>query len=326
MRRIASSALAVLLVVAVAACGGAAPKSGPQAAAAAPKALQAGQCVAGEMADGKDVVPDPKTVVPCTKPHVYEIVAVVDVPKQFLVGETDAEKLARRSAFADVDDDAPSSIRAKMSEATFSKCAAPFRKATGMAGLKVNGKSAADVSLYPSLKDVSEWYTVSSPEQWVAGITQAVCSYRFAAEKPGLKGNPPPTLVSSRSARPVISSYLHQDYPASLRWCFVAGGGHEMSCAKRHGMELLWSMDMKAVYGREFASGADLKNLAGEDLAKIESACGAPYASLGHRTGPSQFFNFRFSPKQGTTKRYLTITCVLAARDGSSLGPGFESF
>ncbi|MET0766787.1 MAG: hypothetical protein ABWY50_04010 [Aeromicrobium sp.] len=327
MRRTALSALAIAMLFALCACGGSSsPEAKEKQAAPAPKAFEAGQCIGGEISDGKDVAPDPETVVPCTEPHTYEIVAAIDIPDEFLAGKTDEEKLARRAQLADIKADPKGSIRAKMSAATFPKCKLPYLAATGMARLKVQGKSAAKVSMVPWVENVSQWYTVSSPEQWVAGITQAVCAYRFADVKQGVKGRAAVTPITSPTAKPVMASFLTKEFPVKLRPCFKVGGKVDVPCAKRHGQELLWSLDLKAVYGRGFLSGANMDQLGGEDFVKVQSACRDPFEQLGHGTGVGVSHGYRYFNEQGTKGTFLSAICVLNAQDTNQMGPGFDAF
>lgn len=307
MNRTSVIALVTLIALTAAACSDDKTPKTPKKAQPTFTQPKAGQCVAEEVPDGEDVAPNTETVVPCSKPHVYEIVAVIDIPKRFLTGKTKAQKLARRSELADVGDK-PTKLRQSYSNAVYSKCDTPFREASGLAALTVKGKSAKKVSLGMPFGGTSQWYTVTSPKLWLAGTTQAVCSIRFSVVPKGDK-RPPVLPVRSKSSKQVIASYLTKDFPVEVRGCIEPRTEDGVSCAKPHSEELLWVMDMKAVYDKDFLSGADLTNVNADQLAKIRAACADPLKQIGNVLGDAERMDFRFYPKIPTTKAALPIVC-----------------
>ena len=72
-------ALCAVVALALPACSpGNASRSGPEPAS---RALpEPGQCIAKESKDLDGVAPDYSSVVSCKRPHVYEIVDVLNVP------------------------------------------------------------------------------------------------------------------------------------------------------------------------------------------------------------------------------------------------------
>lgn len=316
VRLIAVAALLALL----AACGGSDgdTKKGNKADGAAKVAKpQSGQCVAKETADGDDFAPDMRTVVPCSELHAYEIVAVVAIPDDMLAGTTDAEKLARRTELNQISGE-DTELRKRLRTEVYSLCDEPFREATGLGQVKVVEKSAKDVGLRLPPGAASQWYNLSSPELWVKGTTQAVCSFRFAPPSEGDDVSPV-TPIRSNNTNPAMSSYLTRKYPADLRSCWDTKTDKAASCSGTHNQELLWIIDMKAVYGKKFLKGANLANVNDADFTKLADACIDPYEESGGGLTQTIGMSFRFFSDLPTTSKTLPIICVLAARDGSRL-------
>ena len=103
-------AATLALALSLSACGGS--DAPAQKKLTVPKA---GQCIAKEVPDGKDVAPDTESVVPCNQKHSYEIVAAFKIPRELLAGKTKKAKLARRTELADIDDD-KSKLREELSK------------------------------------------------------------------------------------------------------------------------------------------------------------------------------------------------------------------
>ena len=317
---------ATALLTLVAACGGSSGSEGNDAENTAggkadgPAKIvkpQGGQCVAQEVPDGDDFAPDLRTVVPCNEPHAYEIVAVVAIPDDMLAGTTDREKLARRTELNDIKSN-DSALRKRLKAEVYSLCDEPFREATGLGQLTVVGKTAQDVDLRVPQGPAFQWDTLTPPELWVKGTAQAVCSYRFAP--PTENGVVSPVVqVRSNNTNPAMSSYMSRKFPQSLRTCMDDDSSKTIDCGNAHDQELLWVIDMKAVYGKDFLKGTNLTDVKDDDFKKLLDACSDPYqqsgASLNHKVG----MGFRFYSDVPTTGPTLPIICVLASRDGARL-------
>lgn len=319
MHRVKLVAAAALLAL-LAACGGnegGANNSGKADGPAKVAEPQSGQCVAKEVTDGDDFAPDMRTVVPCSELHAYEIVAVVAIPDDMLAGTTDAEKLARRTELTQISGE-DTELRKRLRTEVYSLCDEPFREATGLGQVKVVEKSAKDVDLRLPPGAASQWYNLSSPELWVKGTTQAVCSFRFAPPSEGDKVFPV-TPVRSNNTNPAMSSYLTRKFPTDLRSCWDTKTDKAASCSDTHDQELLWIIDMKAVYGKGFLKGADLADVNDADFSKLADACIDPYEESGGGLTQKIGVSFRFFTGVPTTGKTLPIICVLAARDGSRL-------
>ena len=322
MLRTTLTTVAAILTLTVSACSGDDPAEKKEPRLTVPAA---GQCVAKEVPDGKDVAPDTESVVPCDQNHGYEIAAAIPVPKKLLSGTTKKAKLARRTQLADIDDD-KSKLRQQLFKTTYGKCQEPFRKATGLDRLTVLGKSAEEAGLGISAH-VSTWYTLSSPELWVEGKAMLVCSFRFQARSTtGDTGDRPKlSSVRSKTSKPVMASYLTDDFPVSARGCTDSNSKASVDCARPHTQERLWTLDLKAVYGKKFLSGANLKDVSAAELTKIRAACNDPYTQAGGKVSEARPMGFRFFSEVPTTGPSLPIICTLTSQ-GQSLGTTFTAF
>jgi hypothetical protein len=312
-------AASAVLTLSLSACGGDDSPEKKEPSLTAPKA---GQCIAKEVPDGKDVAPDTETVVPCDQNHTYEIVAAVKIPQKLLAGKTTKAKLARRTQLADIDND-KSKLRQELFKTTYDKCEKPFRQASGLDKLTVMGKSAEKAGLSVSAH-VSEWYTISSPKLWLQGKAFMVCSFRYEASS-DTKGRAKLSSVRSTSAKPVMASYLTKKFPISARACTESNSSSSVDCARPHNQERLFVIDMKAVYGKKFLSGADLKNVNADELGKIRAACNDPYTQAGGKISEARPMGFRFYSEIPTKGSYLPIICTLNSSSGS-LGTTFTAF
>ncbi len=313
-------AVAALLALLAACSGSSASDAGGKKSDGPPKLVkpQAGQCVAKEIPDGKDFAPDMTTVVPCSEPHAYEIVAVVAIPDEMLSGTTDVEKLARRSELNDVgNNDSP--LRKKLKDEVYPLCAEPFREASGLGQMTVAGKTAKEADLRIPFGPASEWDTLSPPQLWTEGVTEAVCSYRFAPPTDGDVVSPV-TPIRSNNTNPAMSSYLSRKFPAALRACMDDKASKSISCTSAHDQELMWVIDMKAVYGKDFLKGAKLTDVNEADFAKLRQACADPYSQSGGILAGKIGMGFRFFSDVPTTGTSLPIICVIGSTENVSLG------
>lgn len=314
MHRINLVIALLMTALAVSACGGGNDKAETKKLSR-PKA---GQCIAKEVPDGKDFAPDTQTVVPCNEDHAYEIVAVIPVPDELLTGTTDKEKLARRTELADISED-ESELRKKLRAEALPLCDEPYREASGLAKLTVKGKAAKKAGLRLPHGNASRWSTLTSPELWVDGTTQLVCSYRFASQTTD-KEVPPVVPARSANTKPVMASYLTKDFPVSLRYC--VGDETSGTCTEVHKQEPLWVIDMKAIYGKDFLTGANLKKVNKDQNNKIIQACTDPYTQTGGSLSATTEMGWRFYSDVPTTGKTFPIICALKSQSGE----GFRGF
>lgn len=138
---------------------------------------------------------------------------------------------------------------------------------------------------------------------WVKGTTQAVCAYRFA---PPTEGDvvAPVTPIRSNNTNPAMSSYLSRKFPAGLRACMDDKSNKSIGCTAAHDQELMWVIDMKAVYGKDLLTGANLADVPEDSFKKMLQACVDPYNQSGGHLTSTIGMGFRFFsdvPTTGTT-------------------------
>ena len=117
-----------------------------------------------------------------------------------------------------------------------------------------------------------------------------------------------------------MSSYLSRKFPAALRACMDDKASKSISCTSAHDQELMWVIDMKAVYGKDFLKGAKLTDVNEADFAKLRQACADPYSQSGGILAGKIGMGFRFFSDVPTTGTSLPIICVIGSTENVSLG------
>lgn len=245
MKRSIIVTLVATNAISLAACGS---DSGSEASDEKPDhpAVKAGQCVGAELADGASTAPDPTTVVDCTKPHLQEIAAAEEVPKEYLAKGSESAQLERRTELGAADK--PTTLATKFQDWALSMCRPAVAEMAGLDKVTVAGKPATDVMLPPGSAVPAT--TLSQPAAWTDGSAQVVCSIRYTAAADGTSDTARP--VTSTDSKPLISRLLTADYPAELRHCGAyeaVGAGHAefeaVACDKAHQDEFVLSLDAR---------------------------------------------------------------------------------
>ena len=320
MRHTIWTTLVVVLAFVLTACGGSEPVDDK------PKLTQpkAGQCVAEQVKDGEDLAPDVETVVPCTEPHVFEIVGVYDVPKKFLSGKTDKQKLARRTELAAIGPKT-SKLSQELDGVVWPKCRESIRKATGLDKVKVGSKTASDLNVGLASGNASNWMNISSPKLWVEGETKALCAVRYTSQKG--KEDAVIKQVTAPNDKPLISRFLSASFPVDLRRCIDPGTEVRTPCTKLHDQEILWTLDIKAAYGKGFLKGTKLNDMSDGNADKINSACAKSYKSVGGKISDFNRGGFRYFKESDPGDSSLEVICTLTVkRDDMALGTDFLAF
>ncbi|GAA3519101.1 hypothetical protein GCM10022234_13300 [Aeromicrobium panaciterrae] len=319
MPRVRLTAAAALLAF-LAACGGSDSGGPHDTKGDEPAKLvepRSGQCIGTEVPDGDDLAPDMTSVVQCSELHSYEIVAVVDIPADMLSGTTDTEKLARRTELATISGE-DTELRKRLRTEVYSLCDGPFREATGLGQATVVKKSATEVGLKLPPGPVSQWYNLSPPKLWLKGTAQAICSFRFAPETEDDVVSKV-TPIRSNTTNPAMSSYLSRKLPAGLRSCWDNTADKAVPCDGPHDQELMWIIDMKAVYGKDYLKGANLEDVKDADFTKLADACVEPYNQTGGHLAGRIGMGFRFFSGIPTTGTTLPIICVISSTEHKKL-------
>ncbi|MCW2799842.1 MAG: hypothetical protein JWQ70_1314 [Aeromicrobium sp.] len=223
-----------------------------------------GQCIAKEKADLDDFAPDFTSVVPCTKPHAYEIVDVQPIPHRFLSGTTPKQRLANRAELtkASGEGQLPRDFRVYSLE----RCRLAIIHAAGLDRVKIKDKSAAETRIYPVLGGAEMRLNVASPKRWVAGDRDFECSVRYTAHQ-NARSNRPIRLVTSKGL-PDYRMLTTGDFPADRRQCVTYDQDDNrvlVPCSKQHYGEVMFRYDAAKVFSTSFIAGLRKREYYNED-------------------------------------------------------------
>lgn len=320
-------AVLTLLALVLGGCSEGDPAATKAAAPQPPKVVvpEAGQCVAKEVADGQDVAPDFTSVVPCTEPHVYEVIGVRPVPGRFVDSSSEAASLARRTELARVDAQAPRRART-FQRVMWPGCDQAYRVATGVDRFTVAGKDAQRLKVDPLGRNVSPWLNLAPAEIW-RQQPLAVCSVRYAGQPPKGAAWGPVRPVTSPDARQVVSTWMAPRFPQPFRLCHEIRSNRRVPCSVPHGIEYLWTADFKAAFGKDFLDGFDdLAALPQEEYDTAVSLCRRLYRQTGNRVPRGMRVNYRFNPElDDPSGRTLQMSCVLQTSNDRDRLRGFTS-
>lgn len=240
------------------------------------RAPEAGQCVAKEIKDLDDIAPDFRTVVPCTEPHVFEIVSAFDVPARFLGhATTRAQRLARRTQLFTLAGDDP--VRDAFAETSSRRCHAAELRAGHLSNLRLEGKSAEEARVGLVLGGAQSWVNGSPPALWRTGSMRVICSVRFTEHITGsddvdVDARP----VTSKTDRPVWQRFRSSSFPLDRRQCLAYDKddyGYAATCDKRHYGEYLFSYDANSVFGKTFVKSVDIYDVTDKVWEKLSKPC-----------------------------------------------------
>lgn len=269
MRRLVT--LCAVLALALSACSSG---SDPEPEPATQALPQPGQCIAGESKDLDAFVPDYTSVVDCKKPHVYEIVDVLDVPKKFLVSGSRDKRLERRT---ELGKSAASGSLAKDFRAYADRaCLGSVLLATGLEGVRAGEKWPIDAGVRPALVGAATLTSVGPVDQWAAGRASIVCSFRYTV--PVDPGGPQGKLypIQSSSSVPTYRALLTKDFPAERRACASYDEDnylHGVLCTNQHNTEVLFSYEATLAFGKKFAESVDDTDITDAQWDKLVEPC-----------------------------------------------------
>ncbi|MGH3473521.1 MAG: hypothetical protein ACRDOT_01260 [Aeromicrobium sp.] len=306
---------AAILVVALAGCGG---TDEPNV-----REIKAGDCIAKDIADEDDRAPDFDTVVDCSKPHVYEILAVIDIPKDGLAGKSEKERLANRDDLASLEfsENLSAEKRAFIGWAE-TACDAAWTESTGMGDITLNGVSAEDARVLPAVGPAINlpWFNVASKKQWLAGNRQLICSARFVEPGTGTMEEAPPVKpISSTNDEALIAAFGAPTFPAALRSC--DGADH---CDQQHHSETLFLFDAQAAMDENFVSEVNPKKPTDQQLDELARVCAESLpALLSEDYDKSTITSEAFIGMPWEQDYYMNVGCEIVPSDSSKdFGPG----
>lgn len=307
----------LVLVTLLASCGSE-PKvtssTGQETTVAAP---EAGQCIAEEIKDANDSVPDFESVVPCTEPHTYEILGTVDIPETFLDDSSTEASTARRTELATIGEQS-SKLTERMRTELYPQCADHLLRATGTDRVKVQGKPATGEVLLPRLGTrMVQWFSLTPLELWRDGAAQVVCSIRFQT----VGGDEPAAVpMTSSSDAQVIGRFLGPVPPLEAHSCLRANDRKVRPCDRPHMGERLWALNIDALLGPSVLDGG---TDSGESK-RITRLCSDTYASVGGNLPRGRQMLFSSTEKERNQGR---VTCTVVGSDPgkNTLPAGFNS-
>lgn len=280
-------------------------------------------CIAKEISDNGDKAPDLSSHVPCTTPHIFEILDIADVPESSLNGRTRAERLANRSDLAGT---AGETFRSATYNAVAGDaCERALRHVTGYDKLTVGGVDAETAELIPELNGAdAPWFTLMPEDRWVAGQTQFICSARFRVPD-GTSTLPidPAKPLASTDGQPVISKIRSSAFPLSLRVCAPLGISFATSCAEKHQVEGLVDYNVATVFPPSFIKSVKPGHLTARQQKRFDHACDELLPKLLGKNYDASTMRARGVPLDEWKDPVKMANCeVVSSDDGKDLPPG----
>ncbi|WP_332666883.1 hypothetical protein [Aeromicrobium sp.] len=316
----------IIVGLIVAGCDGSSPSPKPTATIPAAKPVpEAGQCLAKEVPDLDDFAPDLDTRVDCTEPHVYEMSAVLDMPKRLVKGTTPEELVAERDKLATLDND--DEARRKFREYAGRQCGPSHTKAAGLSKLELNGKSIEEATVGVVLRDAQTWLNLLDAGNWAEGNTKFLCLIRYSKGISAAEDLPDPKPIRSRSRNPVVQSFLTKDFPLRHRQCArleANGRAEPLPCDTPHQGEMLFGFDARPVLGTKFVQSIGLDQPSKEEAKTLNRPCidalpsflGAGYDD--DLTAVALIGGGGWAARGG----FYPTTCIVVARDSALHLPG----
>ncbi len=272
------AAALVCLALSAAACEADRP------AEAAPR-IEPGVCVAGEVRDQGNLVPDLSTIVDCDKPHVYEVYDIVDVPAEALTGTTRQERIDNRDDLAlpsELTDD--SKQRQVFEELAEQECATSLQRVTGYDELELRDTSAEDAQVVPALRGINApWYSVMPEKEWLEGRRQVLCSARFEEPEHTDPGRTPAKPQASPDDTMIVTTIGAESLAIEFRLCRAYDEKRRVATASRcdepHVDEALFFFEADEVFGKKFITSISQRPTP-KKFDRFDDACTDAFAQL----------------------------------------------
>ena len=241
--------------------------------------IKPGVCVADEAMDQGDPVPDLSSIVDCNRPHVYEVYAIIDLPREALTGSsTRQDRIENRNDLAlpsELPDDSPQ--REAFEEFAERECATSLQDVTGFVELKLGDATAEEARVVPALRGINTpWYTVMPEKEWLEGRQQVVCSARFEESGSTEPGRTPVAPKVSANGRMLLTKVGGAVLPSDFRPCRVYDEKRRAvsasSCAVPHVDEALFYFEADAVFDQKFISSI-LKKPSPKKFNRFDKVC-----------------------------------------------------
>lgn len=269
--------LATLVTIAGAAVAGCTSPDDPEpepepTSTVSPTALVPGACLQDETVTDGVVVISEEGVVPCEEEHVLELLAMQDVPREFLdTGAATPDDRVRLQRA--IDGTARTSIQVKFQSFARAYCAATLQRAVGLSDTELKGKSAAELQVVPHSERSAPVALLNTGDAWVEQPL-LICVNRFSEES----ANPAqaPTSPVTTAQTPLMFS---DELPLEQRTCVAvdaAGVLAPVSCERPHYGERTVDFDATPLFDAEqiAAESEDAGAPFSDDFqAEIDEAC-----------------------------------------------------
>lgn len=226
--------------------------------------IKPGVCVASETRDQGDLVPDLSSIVACSSPHVYEVYAIHDLPREALTASsTRQDRIDNRDDLAlpsELPDD--STERQAFEEFAERECATSLQIVTGFDELKLGDITAEQAQVVPALRGVNtSWYTVMPEKEWLEGRQQVVCSARFEESESAEPGRSRADRKVSADDRLLLIKVGGAVLPLEFRQCRAYDENRRevsaSSCAEPHVDEALFYFEADGVFDKKIISSIE---------------------------------------------------------------------
>lgn len=257
LRRILALAGAEALVASLAAC---APE------AAEPVELTAGSCVADSWNGG----PFRSTVVDCSSPHLFDVVASLGewsgIPAALQETEADARALYERLVRADPADEVATAFH----DWADAGCATAFDALLGFDRVAVDGLDGSTLGL----RVHASWQLVtalSTGEQFARGDRTTVCAVAWPDSDGSL-------AEVAHPAGTTVAALAGPGLPLASRECFDLasdGGRSTVPCTQPHRGQVIVDVDARAALGEGWVADVDPSTGRSRDYGAADEACAA---------------------------------------------------
>lgn len=278
--------------------------------------IMLGTCVDAETRDYGSRVPDLSRAVPCTRPHVYEVFDLINLPRRVLPASwiENRDDLADSSKASD-----PSPRHAAFRDFAKRQCLLSLQRATGFDAVEVNGKSAAAVELMPALRGIdAPWYSVVPEQLWRDGRRQVVCSARFRLPSETSFGRRVLEPRRSPTSAPLLSLAWTSRFPDTLRPCRAYDADRTalslVPCSEKHVSETLFFFDAEKGMGKKFVAQLTAAPTA-ELFDRVDDVCTRTLPQvLGKGYGRTKYHGFGSVPRPWTSTSH-PLQCAVGPID-----------
>ncbi|MFT4187549.1 MAG: hypothetical protein QM621_03115 [Aeromicrobium sp.] len=272
VRRLLTVTVTATLALAMTACGGDAgtkPRATPTGVVSD---LMPGACLEaqGDATVLGDTEITEEAIVDCGRPHIYEVLAVQDVPGQYIAGTTateDDQELLRAALEGE---------RAEPTQITFASfarayCDIALQGALGLdSDTELDGADLRSLQFAPLARTQAPYAAIPA-EGWTEQPVLA-CVNRFTEASSTPAEEPVEPVTGSQTAL-----WLTQDFPVADRLCLMfdaAGRPADAPCASTHDGEYLAAFDATAVLDEEELAASDSGSpLTDEVQEKLDAVC-----------------------------------------------------